>query len=66
MKSSIAPVVNIVSLHDRESDVAYWLSQPPESRLAAIDELRRDYHGWEKGEEPKIQKVYNIVRRKPR
>ncbi len=62
-KPSIAPVVRIIGIHDQESDVAYWRSQPLEARLAAIEELRREYHGWKTGEEPKIQKVCTIIRR---
>ena len=28
-----------------EEDLAYWLSKPPEERVAAVDFLRRQYHG---------------------
>ena len=28
-----------------EEDLAYWLSKPPEERVAAVDILRRQYNG---------------------
>ena len=28
-----------------EEDLTYWLSKPPEERVAAVDFLRRQYNG---------------------
>jgi len=28
-----------------KEDLAYWLSKPPEERVAAVDYLRRQYNG---------------------
>ncbi len=28
-----------------KSEVAFWLSRPPTERLAAVDTLRKQYHG---------------------
>ena len=60
---SIAKVVKKVNLYDAENDFAYWQSQPPETRLAALEEMRREYQGLKEGEEPRIQKVVTILRR---
>lgn len=30
-------------LHDEDSQVDYWLSQPPERRIAAVEFLRRSF-----------------------
>jgi len=46
---------------DRSFDLKYW--QPPAARLAALEEIRREYHGWKYGEEPRIEKVCSIVKR---
>jgi hypothetical protein len=40
---SIQPVVNIISIHERRSDFAYWQSQPYEVRLAELEEIRSAY-----------------------
>jgi len=44
----IKKVVNKTSLTDRSAarrDPAYWLGRPLEERVAAVDYLRRQYHG---------------------
>jgi hypothetical protein len=46
-KRQIAPVVRKVPLKDQGSEFAYWLAQPPRDRLAALEEIRREYYGAE-------------------
>jgi len=44
----IKRVVKRKSLRDSASlkdDLEYWLSKPPEERVAAVDYLRGQYHG---------------------
>jgi hypothetical protein len=60
---SIQPVVTIVSIHDQPSDFAYWQSQPYSARLAALEEIRTEYHQWKYGYEPGFQRIYSIVKR---
>lgn len=50
-------------ISEQESDRAYWLSQPPEARLAALEQIRREYHAWKYGTEPGFQRVLTIVKR---
>jgi len=59
----IAPVVAKYKLGEQPKDVAHWLSQPPEARWGATEEIRREYHGWQEGKEPRIEKVITILRR---
>jgi hypothetical protein len=47
---------------DRSFDLKYWQAQPPEARLAALEEIRREYHRWRYGAEPRFQRVYSIVK----
>lgn len=49
-------------LDEQPSDFAYWQSQPPEARLAALEEIRREYHLWKYGYEPRFERVIRIVR----
>jgi hypothetical protein len=44
--AGIARVVTRVKLGERRSDAAYWRAQPPLARLAALEEIRREYHRW--------------------
>lgn len=62
-KNGIAKVVKKVKLRERKSDFAYWQSQPPQARLEALEEIRREYHRWKYGAEPRIQKVVAIIKK---
>ena len=48
-------IVTKIPLHDRPSSAAYWRSRPPEERLADLESLRREYHLWKYGTEPRLQ-----------
>jgi hypothetical protein len=48
---------------DRSFDLKYWRAQPPAARLAALEEIRQEYHRWRYGAEPRLQRVYSIVKR---
>ncbi len=53
-----------VPLRQRKSDFAYWQSQPYEIRLATLEQIRREYHQWRYGAEPRFQRVCSIIKRK--
>jgi len=66
----IASVVRKVNLHQQSSDFEYWRGQPYETRIAALLEIRREYHAWidsqQKGStvvQSGFQRVYRIVER---
>jgi hypothetical protein len=70
MKRSIAPVVTKIKLSQRKNDFTYWQTQPYEARIAALEEIRRDYHAWADSHredstdvQPGFQRVYRIVKR---
>jgi hypothetical protein len=53
----------VVQIHrmDEYSEVRqnleYWLSRPPEERLAAVDELRRQWYG----DSQRLQRVARVI-----
>jgi hypothetical protein len=55
--------VTKVALREQQTDFAYWQSQSYQARLAALEEIRREYHRWRYGAEPRLQRVYTIVKR---
>ncbi len=59
----IERVATKVKLHDKSSDFAYWQTQPYQARLEALEQIRREYHFWRYGAEPRFQRVYTIVKR---
>ncbi|HRQ38359.1 MAG TPA: hypothetical protein PLD25_10630 [Chloroflexota bacterium] len=55
-------VVRKTPIDEQERDVTYWRTQPYEARLAALEQIRREYHQWRYGTEPGFQRVYTIVK----
>jgi len=60
----IAKVYRKMNLKEQPTDFAYWQSQPPIARLAALEEIRREYHGWTYETEPRLQRVYRVIKQK--
>ncbi|HEX7343488.1 MAG TPA: hypothetical protein VF398_04450 [bacterium] len=59
----IEKVCKRVNLKDKTSDFVFWQSQPPQARIDALEEIRREYHLWRYGAEPRFQRVCRIVKR---
>lgn len=59
---TIAKVVTKTKLEEQPKDFEYWQSQPYEARLAALEQIRTEYHQWKYGTEPGLQRVYSIVK----
>jgi len=58
----IDKVVKKRNLHDPEAkldDLQYWLSQPPEARIEAVELLRSQHDGYTQ----RLQRVVRIVQR---
>ncbi len=60
----IRKTVAKLSLHKQKSDFAYHQTQPYAARLAALEEIRREYHQWKYGVQPRFQRVYRVVKRR--
>lgn len=56
--------VKISKVGDTESDFAFWKTQSYQARLSTLDQIRREYHGWQNDAPPRIQRVCRIVKRK--
>ncbi len=59
----VEKVVMKLSIGQQPSDFAYWQSRPYADRLAALEELRQEYQRWRYDAEPRLQRVYRIVKR---
>lgn len=46
------------------SDASYWRQQPPEKRLEALEQIRQEYHQFKYNAQPRLQRVYRIVKQK--
>jgi hypothetical protein len=59
----VKKVVTKLKLSDKKTDAVYWRRQSYSARLAALEEIRQEYHRWRYGAEPGLQRVYTIVKR---
>jgi hypothetical protein len=62
-KRQIAAVVSKKSVYGPDTDVAYWRAQPYRVRLAALEEIRQEYHHWKGDAQPGLQRIYRIIKR---
>jgi hypothetical protein len=56
-------VVRKFKVTEQPNDFAYWQTQSYESRLAALEEIRREYYGYTDETEPPMVRVVTIVKR---
>lgn len=61
--TQIQKVFAKVRLTAPKSDFAFWQAQPYQARLAALEKIRQEYHAWKYDVEPRLQRVYTIVKR---
>ena len=61
--SKVKPVVAKVKIDEQKSDFAYWQTQSYQARLVALEQTRSEYHRWKYDAEPRLQRVYKIVKR---
>jgi hypothetical protein len=59
----IEKVYTKINLQDKQSDFAYWQTRSYQERLEALEQIRKEYHLWRYGAEPRFQRVYKIVKR---
>jgi hypothetical protein len=55
-------VIHITTTKQQTNDFQYWQSQPPIKRLEALEQIRREYHQYKYHAEPRLQRVYTIVK----
>lgn len=63
MENGIEKVCTKLNVRDQQSDFAFWQTQSYQARLAALEQIRREYHQWRYGAEPRLQRVCRIVKR---
>jgi hypothetical protein len=61
--SGIKKCCTKTSIRSQKSDFAYWQTQLYQVRLAALEQIRQEYHRWRYGAEPRLERVYTIVKR---
>ncbi len=60
----IAKVVKIMKMSEQRSDFEYWQTRPVAERLAALEEIRAEYHGKDYESQRGLQRVFRISKLK--
>ncbi len=55
-------VIKIVNLKARNTDFKFWQTQSELQRLEAIEILRQQYINFRKDVQPRLQRVYRIIK----
>ena len=53
---------NLSQHSSAQENLAYWLSRPPEERIAAVECLRQQYYG----SSARLQRIARVIQRPPR
>jgi len=53
-------VISVGSFADEPDDLAYWLSQKPEDRLAGIEFLRQQFFSYGKAR-PELRRLFEVT-----
>jgi hypothetical protein len=61
--TDMVKVVRKRKLHEPDDSLEYWLSVDPSERVAMVQELRAEHHGWEDAAGPRLQRVHRVLRR---
>lgn len=56
-------VVRKFRLGEEPPDRADYLRLTGEERVAIVEQLRQEYHGWDYETEPRLQRVYRVLER---
>jgi hypothetical protein len=57
-------IVTKTQLQEQQNDFNYWQTQSYQDRLAALEQIRQEYHQWKYHAEPRLQRVYRIIKQK--
>jgi len=60
---SIQKVVTRKRKGDDDSAWTYWVTRPVTERLAMVEELRAEHHGWTYESEPRLSRICRVIRR---
>lgn len=59
----IQKVVRKYKLGEEPKDLHRYLQLSDEDRIGIVEEIRREYHGWTHETEPRLQRVYRVLKR---
>ena len=61
--TSVERVVTKKRAGEPDEPWRHWITRPVEERIDAVEDLRREHHGWAHATEPRLPRVLEIIRR---
>lgn len=61
-KYSMEKVINKIKIKEQKNDFSYWQKLSYQQRLEALEEIRQQYHQYKYNAEPRLQRIYTIVK----
>jgi hypothetical protein len=58
-------VITKTNINQQTSDFRYWQQQTPQKRLETLEQIRQEYHQYKYNAQPRLQRVYTIIKRQP-
>jgi len=56
-------VITKISIKQQTSDFQYWQQQTPQKRLETLEQIRQEFHQYRYNVQPRLQRVYTIIKR---
>ena len=54
-------VVTVYRVGEEPPEIWHWRDIRTVDRIEAVERLRRSHHGWERGNEPRLERVARII-----
>jgi hypothetical protein len=56
-------VITKTTKQQQTSDFHYWQQQTLQKRLETLEKIRQEYHQYKYNAQPRLQRVYTIIKR---
>ena len=56
-------VITKISIKQQTSDFQYWQQQTPQKRLETLKQIRQEFYQYGYNVQPRLQRVYTIIKR---
>ena len=60
-RRGLAHTVTLLSVAEQPPEAWYWRNATAAQRIEAVEQTRREYHGWKQDDEPRLERVARIV-----
>lgn len=59
-------IIKKIKLTEEKSDYSYWANQSVDARFDALESIREEYNNWKFHDQQGFQRVYRVIKQKPR